>query len=356
MDLLLKTFSFNPPRAEDLIEGEVLKQKGAVLFVNLGVFGTGIIYGREFNNARELIKSFKPGDKITTKIVSIENEDGYVELSLKEAGQEIIWQTAEELKKKQEVMTLPVLNANKGGLILEWKGIQGFLPASQLSVGHYPRVEGGDKDKILDELKKLSGQKLNVIVLDINSKENKLIFSEKETEANEIKELISKHKVGDVIEGEITGIVDFGIFMKIEEGLEGLAHISELDWGLVENPAKLFKVGDKVPAQIINVKNDKISLSVKALKFNPWENAKNKYNKGDTVKGVIIKFNKYGALASVEEGVAGLVHISEFESEEDMKKKIELGKSYTFRIALFDPDGQKLILNHLGSEPLPAQE
>jgi small subunit ribosomal protein S1 len=356
MDFLLKTMPLNPPKEGDLIDGKILKQKGTSIYIDLQPFGTGIIYGREFNNAKEVIKSLKPGDMITAKIVELENENGYIELSLKEAGQEIIWQEAKESQTNQEIFSLPVLDANKGGLILEWKGVQGFLPASQLRITHYPRVEGGDKEKILEELKKIIGQKLNVTIIDLDPKENKLIFSEKESEADELKEVISKYKVGDVVEGEITGVVDFGIFLKIEEGLEGLAHISELDWSLVENPADLFKVEDKIPAQIISIKDGKISLSVKALKFNPWENAKNKYKKDDTVKGVVIKFNKYGALISIEEGVAGLIHISEFEDEEEMKMKIELGKSYDFKISVFEPEEQRLILTHPDAKEDQPQE
>ena len=345
MDFLFRALPLNPPKEGDLIDGEVLKQKGSRLFLNIKPFGTGIIYGREFNNARDIVKSLKPGDIVTAKVIKPENEDGYIELSLKEAGQEIKWREAEEAQKKQTVFSLPVIDANKGGLIFNWKGLQGFLPASQLKTNHYPRVEGGDKDKILDELKKLTGQNLSVVIIGVDQKEDKLIFSEKETEAEEIKDMLSKYKIGDVIEGEITGVVDFGVFVKIEDGLEGLTHISELDWGLVEDPANLFKVGDKVPAQIISIKNDKISLSIKALKNNPWTDAKKKYKQNQTVNGVVIRFNKFGTLVSIEEGIAGLAHISEFESEEEMKSKLELGKSYNFKINLFEPDEERLILS-----------
>jgi small subunit ribosomal protein S1 len=350
MDFLLRNVTLSPPKQDDLVEGAVLKQKENTLFLDLSPYGTGIVYGREFNNAKDLIKPLQPGDLVTAKVIEPINEAGYIELSLKEAGQEIVWREAEEAKKNQTIFSLPVLNANKGGLILEWKNIQGFLPASQLKTGHYPRVEDGDKAKILEELKKLVGKKLNVVIFDCDSKEKKLIFSEKETETENLKKLTSKYKVGDVVEGVITGIVDFGVFVKIEDGLEGLAHLSELDWGLVENPAKLFKVGDKVPAQIIGIKDGKISLSIKALKPNPWQEMKEKYKKGKIVSGVVVRINKYGALVNVEEGIAGLVHVSEFESEEDMKKKIELGKSYKFEVGVFDPNEQKLILHYLQKE------
>jgi len=353
MDFLLRTFSLTPPKIGDLIEGKIIEQKGSSLFVDLGPYGTGIIYGREFNNARETIRSLEPSDVITAKVVDAGNENGYIELSLREAGNEIIWREAEELQRRRISLSIPVIDANKGGLILDWKGIQGFLPASQLRLKHYPRVEGGDKEKILDELKKLVGTSLMVTIIAVDSNEKKLIFSEKGAEVGELKEIISKHKVGDIIECEITGVVDFGIFVKIEEGLEGLVHISELDWSLVENPSDLYKIGDKVTAQIIEIKDDKISLSLKVLKLNPWTSAQEKYKKGDIVKGVVIKFNKHGALVSIEEGVAGLVHISEFGSEKKMKEKMELGKSYVFQIILFEPENHRLILNFL-DEKIPA--
>jgi len=354
MDFLMRAFNFNLLKVGDIVEGRVIEQKGSSLFVDLGPYGTGIIYGRELMNARKTIRSLKPGDIITAKVIEIANQNGYIELSLKEAGQDIIWREAEELQKKRTTLNLPVSDANKGGLILEWKGIQGFLPASQLRLNHYPRVEGGDKEKILDELKKMVGTNLNVIIIGLDPQEGKLIFSEKGTETEELKDIIAKYKVGDIIQGEITGVVDFGVFIKVEDGLEGLVHISELDWSLVENPVDLYKVGDKVNAQIIEIKDDKISLSIKALKPNPWISAQEKYKKGDIVKGVVIKFNKHGALVSIEEGVAGLVHISEFGTEKKMKEKLELGKSYLFQIVLFEPENHRLILNFLDEKNAPA--
>jgi len=344
MDFFLSAFDINPPIVGNLLEGKIIEQKGSSVYIDLGPCGTGIIYGREFISAREPLRQLKPNDLVVAKVIDANNETGYIELSLKDAGQEIIWREVKELERKKETLTLPVSDANKGGLILEWKGIQGFLPTSQLRLKHYPRVEGGDKEKILDELKKLVGENIIVTIIDSDSQEKKLIFSEKGTEAEEIKEIISKYKVGDIIECDITGIVDFGIFVKIEEGLEGLIHISELDWALVENPADLYKVGEKVTAQIIEIKNNKISLSSKALKTNPWQAAGEKYKKGEIVKGVVIKFNKHGALVSIEEGVAGLCHISEFETEKKIKEILELGKSYPFQIVLFEPQDHRLIL------------
>ncbi len=346
-DSLIKSAVVVVPKIDDLIEGEIVSQKGSSIFVDIKPFGTGIIYGREYNNAKDIIKVLKYGDKITAKVTEMENELGYISLSLKEAKQEIVWREAEEAEKSKTALELKVIDANRGGLILEWKGMQGFLPASQLKEDHYPRIENGDKDKILDELKKLVGEKIPVVIMSANPKEKKLIFSEKRTGIEEIEEIISKYKVGDIIDGEITGVIDFGIFIKIEDGLEGLAHISELGWSLIENPADIFKIGEKIKAKIISIKDGKISLSVKTLKPNPWKSAEKKYKKGEIVKGVVIKFNKHGALVSIEEGVSGLTHISEFKSESDMKQKLELGKTYPFQITLFEPKEQRLTLTYL---------
>jgi small subunit ribosomal protein S1 len=332
---------------DDLVEGPVILLDRSAVYIDLKPFGTGIIFGREYINARETIKKINVGDVIKAKVVETEGEDGYIELSLKEARQALIWSEADDAIRQKTVLELPVKEANKGGLIIEWQGISGFLPASQLKPEHYPRIEDGDKEKILRELRKLVGTKLPVSIISAIPKEGKLIFSEKGFDQKERQEIVSKYVVGDEVEGEVTGIVDFGIFIKVEEGLEGLIHISEIDWGLVEDPKTMFKVGQRVRAKIIEIKEGKISLSIKALKENPWKGVLGRYNKGDIVKGVVIKFNKHGALVSIEEGVAGLAHISEFGSEEKLKEKLELGKTYNFQITFLEPKDQRMTLTYL---------
>ena len=340
----------NPPAVGDIVEGTVVNIEKSKVYVDLPPFGTGLIYGREYINARDVIKKVSVSDKIAAKVVDVENEDGYIELSLKEARQAMIWSEAEAAIRDKKIIDLTVKDANKGGLILEWQGIAGFLPASQLKTEHYPRVVDGDKDKILEELRKLVGQKISVCVISAIPKDGKLIFSEKNPEAKDKEKIVGKYSVGDEVEGSVTGIVDFGVFVKLEEGLEGLVHISEIDWALVEDPRTHFKVGQKVKVKIIEIKDGKISLSVKALKPNPWVDAAKKYKKDDAVKGVIIKFNKHGALASIEEGVAGLVHISEFGTDEKLRANLELGKTYSFKITFFDAKEQKMALSFVGDK------
>ncbi len=335
------------PAVGDTVEGTVSAVGRAKVYIDIPQTGTGVIYGREYMNARDILRKVSAGDTIEAKVVESQNEDGYIELSLKEARQALIWAEAEAAVKSGNVMSLEVKEANKGGLIIDWQGIQGFLPASQLSTEHYPRVSDGDKDKILTALNELVGKHLQVMMINADQKEHKLIFSEKGLRAKEEKgEKINKYDVGNVVRGEVTGAVDFGVFVKLEPGLEGLVHISELDWGLVEDTKSLYRVGQEVDVKVIEVKEDKISLSIKQLKENPWVTAKDKYNKGDVVSGVVIKYNKHGALASIEEGVAGLIHVSEFESEEDLKTKLSLGSVYQFKITLFEPSEQKMTLSH----------
>ena len=332
------------PGLDDVVEGPIIAIGRARVFVDLHPFGTGIIFGREYLSARETLKNVNIGDTITAKVVGFDNEEGYIELSLREARAALIWNEAEQALQKKTVFELPIAEANKGGLIIHWNGLAGFLPASQLAPAHYPRVPDGDKEKIFVELKKLVGEKLEVMIITANPKEQKLIFSEKGTGTTERTSLIEKYHMGDVAEGIVTGATEFGVFVKLEEGLEGLVHISEMDWALVENPKTRYKAGETVKVKVIEIKDEKISLSIKALVDDPWKAAAAKYKKDQQVDAVVIKYNKHGALASIEEGVAGLVHVSEFGSEEELRSKLELGKVYPFTITFFEPKDRRMTL------------
>ena len=361
---LLLTSTTTVIREEDVVEGTVVAITPTAVYVDLGPIGTGIIYGVEYINARDLIKKMSPGDLISAKIILKENKNGYIDLSLKEARQALIWGEAEKAIAEGRVMELIPKEANKGGLIIEWNGIPGFLPASQLKGEHYPKVANGNKEDIVKELRKLVGVRIPVNVLAAIPKEGKLIFSEStesatvQPEVESIKtkkvkkkkslqeiEALTKYNLGDIIEVVVTGIVDFGIFVKIPGGLEGLIHKSEIDWGLVENIKNYAKIGDAIKAKIVEIKDGKISLSMKQLKENPWIEAAKKYQKGDRVNSLIIRFNKHGALASIEEGVAGLIHISDFENETKMKDTLSLGQVYPLEITSFDPQAEKMTLS-----------
>ncbi|MDO8743430.1 MAG: S1 RNA-binding domain-containing protein [Candidatus Azambacteria bacterium] len=350
---------FNAPKVGDVVEGRVMKKSARTLYFDLGIWGMGIVYGIEFTNAQGIVKNLKIGDSAFVKIVEIENEAGLKELSLAEAQSQKSWDLIRELKKTNKIVATKILNVNRGGLMIEISGVAGFLPVSQLSNEHYPRVEGGDKNKILEELSKFVGQDFNVRILDFDSKEGKLIVSEKAAEEENFKQALGKHQVGDVVAGVISGIVDWGAFIKWpsdEDTLEGLIHISELGWQLIENPADFIKVGDNVSAKIIDIANDRISLSLKQLKPDPWKIGSAFLEKGMIIEGFVKKYNPYGAFVEVAcppsadgaiENLQGLCHISEFGSDEKMQKALAVGQKYQFKILAFVPEEHRMSLGLL---------
>ena len=341
------------PKVGDIAEGVVIEKKGSRLFVDLGICGIGIVFGREYYAAQDIIKNLNLGERIAAKVVEPDNEEGYTELSLKEAGREKNWQEMKRLRDTGETLSLKVLEANRGGLIVGYLGVQGFLPASQLSQEHYPRVEGGDKEKIFEALKKLVGQTLEVSIIDLSPDEGKLIFSERSKETEAVKQRLAQYKVGDVVEGQIAGIVSFGAFVKFGDGLEGLVHISEIDWQLISNPADVLKIGQDVQAKIIGLEGDKVSLSLKALKEDPWSKVEEKYNKGDTVTGTVVKFNPFGAFVKLDDKIQGLAHISEFGTEAKMKELLILNSPHQFRVLAVDAKEHRLALGLVREENSP---
>lgn len=334
-----------PPRVDEIVEGTVVGKGKSSVFLNLGNWGTGIIYGKEYNDARDKLKALDNGDSIFAKIVDLENEEGYIELSLTKAGQELAWKTLLLKRENDETLMIKITGANKGGLLADVSGIPAFLPVSQLSAENYPKVEGGDNQKILKALQLFVGKELEVKIFDLDQKEEKLILSEKAKESGKIKEMLANYKEGDTVEGEITGVVEFGAFIKFgKEGLEGLIHISELDWQLIEDPTQVISVGDKVKAKIIDIANDKISLSIKALKSDPWKDIEKEFKKGDKIKGEVTKFNSFGCFIQVQPKVQGLCHISEFGSQKKMEEVLKIGDKKEFEIISIEPKEHRMSL------------
>jgi len=332
------------PRAGEIIEGKIINKGRSAVYLDLGAMGTGIIYGKEYLMAKQSLKNLKIGDKLFVKVVDLENEDGYIELSLNQAGEELAWDVLQQKKETGETIKVKIASANKGGLLTEVSNINAFLPVSQLSPEHYPRVEGGDTTKILKKLQEFVGQELDVTILDLSSKEGKLILSEKAKGVEKIKEILKAYKVGDVIEGEITGVVDFGAFIRFGKNLEGLIHISELDWSMVKDPSDFVKVGEKVQAKIIEILDDRVSLSLKALKKDPWEDIGENYKKGDAIKGKVTKLNPFGAFIQVTPKIQGLCHISEFGTAAKMEESLKIGENYNFKIVSLDPKEHRMSL------------
>ena len=334
----------------DTVEGKIIAKDVSSVYIDLHP-RIGVIYGREFMMAKDILRKSSIGDTISAKIISLEDADGNIDLSLQEARNASIWQEAEKEERKEidkkTIYEVVPKDANRGGLIVEWSGLRGFLPASQLSPDHYPKALNGNKEAILNALKRLVGEKLFVKVLTANKDEGRIIFSEKDTiVASETAESNkADYKVGDVKTGVVMGVTDFGAFVKIDDQIEGLVHISQMEWSLVDDPHSLYSVGDTVKVEIIEINDEgKYSFSIKNLKPNPWEELAKNYKVGDKIRGVIIKYNAHGAFASIEEGVTGLIHVSNYENEDKLRNELTIGKSYDFTISVFDPSEQKLTL------------
>lgn len=345
MEKLLESNPMVIPNVGDIVEGKVIEIYSNYILLDLGPIGTGIVLGKEAKDGLETTK-IKKGDIVSATLTDLENEDGYIELSIREASYGKSWDDLESKKDTQGVVITKVLDANRGGLLVELNGINGFLPVSQLSSEHYPRVEDGDKNKILEILKRLVGKELHVKIIDADREEEKLIVSEKAALSEREREVVSQLTVGDVIEGEISGVVDFGAFVKFlppskkdsqndADKLEGLVHISELAWQLIDNPREIVKSGDKIEAQIIGIDDTRISLSMKALKKDPWSEIGKKYKVGDTVNGKVDKINPFGAFVYLDKDIHGLAHVSEFREvypDKKMEDVLKEGKSYDWKI------------------------
>lgn len=254
-----------PPKVGEIVEGKVLSRGRSSVFLDLGPKGIGIIYGKEFQKARDALKDLKIGDKVTTKLLDLESEEGYRELSLIEAAKEVAWNVLEEKKEEGEVMEAEIKGANRGGLVCEIQGIPGFLPASQLSPKHYPKVGNGERARIASILQKFVGKKLKVKIIVLDPKREKLILSEKDLKTERQKEGLTEYKVGDIIEGKITGVTNFGAFLGFGENLEGLVHASEISDVKSWTPTQILKIGQKVKAKIIEIVNNRIYLSLKGF-------------------------------------------------------------------------------------------
>lgn len=335
------------PKVGDVLEGRILTVSKNEVVVDIDGFGLGVVRGRELYDEAVRLDALKVGDSVFASVVEPENKEGNIELSFRAAGQERVWSTLTDRLSKREIITTKILDANKGGLMVEINGVIGFLPVSQLSTEHYPRVEEGDKNKILEILKSYVGSPFNVQIITADAEEEKLIVSEKAVGEGALREKISKLKMGDVVEGEVSGIVDFGIFIKFGDGLEGLVHISELAWSRIEHPKDLYKVGQKLQAQVISIDRDRISLSVKRLQADPWLEAIKKYEVGQTVKGKVTKVTQYGAFVELDSDISGLVHSVELSNEEgkDPSQVVNVGDEKEFKIISIEPQEHRLGLS-----------
>ncbi len=341
--------AFKTLEKNDTIEGTVVSASRNGVWVDLGGYGSGLIVGPELNDRRLIAEDLKPGSLVSAMVVEPEFEGGYAVLSMKRASKEKAWSVLVRMAKDREIVEVSPVDANKGGLLVELEGIRGFLPVSQLSTEKYPRVT--DKDEIQARLSELVGKPMNVIVLDADERENKLIFSEKAANKGEISKVLDKFSIGDKVSGRVTGVVDFGVFVNVD-GVEGLVHISEISWERISDPNKIYKVGDKVDAEIIGIENDRFSLSIKRLTDDPWAEAAKGFKVGDKVEGEVTRITPFGAFVRIHDNIEALVHISELGDGHVATPSdvVEVAKRYTFTILNIDKATHKIALSLKGTK------
>lgn len=351
-DLMASYGDINVPKEGDVLEGTVISVTKNGVWLDLGTYGTGLVVGPEVTDVED---GAKVGDTMSASVIYQETDEGYVLLSLRKATRERVWEKLTRMMNEGEVFKVKPFDANKGGLLIEYETVRGFLPVSQLSTEHYPRVS--DKDEILLRLNELIGQALDVVVLDVDKPESKLIFSEKAAMKDKTEALLGKFTIGDKVKGKVTGVVDFGIFLNVQ-GVEGLVHISEISWDRVDNPSDFVKVGDEAEVQIIGIENEKISLSMKRLSDDPWVKKVKDIKVGDKIKGEVSRITPFGAFVKLPEGIEALVHISEL-SEKHIASPDEVvaeGKKYDFKVISLDIDNHKLALSMKESKPASKEK
>jgi len=335
------------PEVGDVIDGLVISAANSEIFIDINGIATGVVRGPELVDESGLYTHLAPGYAVSATVLELENEIGQLELSFREAGHMKAWEELVRAMKEKDVVEGTIIDANKGGLIVRYGLVTGFLPVSQLTVEHYPRVEGANRQKILARLQTYVDNVFTLRIIDVDEVEGKLIFSEKAAKEAEQSEVLSQYKVGQIVEGKVTGVVDFGAFVEFGDGLEGLVHISELAWQRIDNPKDVISVNDDVKAQIISIDGGKISLSIRRLEEDPWANVAKKYTVGDIVKGTVLKLNPFGAFVELDKDIHGLAHISELswkkiQSPEEVVKE---GEERKFKIVSIEPHNHRLGLS-----------
>ncbi len=333
-------------RQGDLVEGKVLEKGSKEIVVDLGRYGTGVVYRGELQNARDIARDLEIGSPVHAKVVDIDNDDGLVELSLSEADKQRAWAAVAEIKEKDEPIKVKPTGFNKGGLMMDIEGLHAFLPISQLSADHFPRSESAEPGRVATILQGIVGTELEVKIIDVNPRTGKLIVSERAAQELSAKELAKNYSVGQEVEGVVSGVADFGAFIRFTDNpaVEGFIHVSEIDHRVLEHPKEVIKVDDVVKAKIVDIKDGRISLSLKALKQDPWLSAADHFKEGETVRGTAYSFTPFGALINLDHGLQGQLPVTDFGGVAEMKKALTSGESYPFTVLSVKPEDHRIIL------------
>ena len=338
--------SFKTIRNGEVVEGTVIDVKPDEIFLNIGYKSDGIITRNEYTNEPnvDLTTVVKVGDKMEAKVVKLNDGEGQVILSYKRLQAEKGSKRLEEAFENQEVLKAKVTQVLAGGVCVSVDETRVFIPASLVS------------DTYEKDLNKFKDQEIEFIITEFDPRKRRIIGNRKvllvEQKAKQQEELLANLHVGDVIEGTVKNVTDFGAFIDLG-GADGLLHISEMSWGRVENPKKIFKVGEPIKVLIKDINGDKIALSLKLEDQNPWLNADEKYAVGNVVEGTIARMTDFGAFVELEPGVDALLHVSQTSREHVEKPSdvLSVGQVITAKVGDFNGEEKKISLSMKALEP-----
>ena len=344
------------PKEGEVVNGTVVKIEKKNILVNVNNQFSWLVISKEVGNTVDL-NSLKSGDSVDVMVLWDSVERGLLILSLKRANQIKSLTNLSKYRNSEEIITVRPTEANKGWLLVDIDGLKWFIPVSQLTPLNYPRVEGADPAKILEHLEGLVGKDFKVKVINVDEAGKKIIFSEKAAISENRDKALGTLKVGDVVEGTVSGILTYWLFITFD-WLEWLVHVSEIDWGHVNNPSKFAKVGQKLKVKVIGLDNDKISLSVKRLQENPWDVLSRKYKVGDMVKAPISRISQFGAFMELDGGIQGLIHLSEISHGvvKDIRDFVKVGEEVEAKIINFEPKEKRIGLSLKALVEAPVKE
>ena len=333
------------PKQGEVISGSIIKIEKKNILVNVNNQFTGLVVSKEVGNTIDL-NDLQAGQNIDIMVLGDSIDRGLLILSLKRANQIKNLTNLSKYNESSEIITVRPTEANKWGLLVDIDGLKWFIPVSQLTPIHYPRVEGADPEKILEHLNALVGVPFKVRVINVDEGGKKIIFSEKAAIEEDRTKALGNLKEGDIVEWVVSGILSYGLFVTFD-GLEWLVHVSEIDWGHVTDPSKFAKVWMKVKVKVIGLDSEKISLSIKRLKENPWDILAKRYKLGDSIVAPISRISKFGAFMNLEWDIQGLIHLSEISHGvvKDIREHVKVGEEVTAKIINFEPTKKRIGLS-----------
>ena len=353
------THDYKTLKYGDVMDGIVMHIDRDELLVDIGSKSEGIVPAREYSTlSSEERQNLAIGDTILVFVVQPENNEGHAVVSIDRARQEKSWRRLQELHEANEVIEAEVTNYNKGGLLVNLDGVRGFVPASQVS-----EIRGGDDASKQADMARLIGSMLPLKVIEINRHRNRLILSERQAiqERRDVmkERLIEELKEGEVRKGRVSSICDFGAFVDIG-GADGLVHLSELSWSRVRHPSEVLRVGQEVDVYVlgINSQEKKIALSIKRTQAEPWSRVAAAYEVGQLVRGSVTQLANFGAFARIEDGIEGLIHVSELTDERitHPKQVVQEGQELLLRIIRIDPQRRRMGLSLRRALDTPDEE